>query len=127
MKTENIEETEDLPITISDAAWQSMLPFLKACRNVYVGNPETCRRFLSALVWMTKQGRLGVRSPKLTGIGIVSIDASGDGLMPESLKNSMNTSMTLVESLRSLLIRRSSGHIHQQRVLRKKKRRTGFH
>ena len=40
--------------------------------------------------------------------------------MPESLKNSMNTSMTLVESLRSLLIRRSSGHIHQQRVLRKK-------
>ena len=40
--------------------------------------------------------------------------------MPESLKNSMNTSMTLVESLRSLLIRRSCGHIHRQRVLRKK-------
>ena len=67
MKTENIEETEDLPITISDAAWQSMLPFLKACRNVYVGNPETCRRFLSALVWMTKQGATWRAVPKAYG------------------------------------------------------------
>ena len=67
MKTENIEKTQDLPVMISDAAWQSMLPFLKACRNVYVGNPETCRRFLSALVWITKQGATWRALPKAYG------------------------------------------------------------
>ena len=40
--------------------------------------------------------------------------------MPGSLKDSMNTSMMRVKSLRSLLIRQSCGHIHRQRVLRKK-------
>ena len=67
MKTENIEETQDLPVMISDAAWQSMLPFLKASRNVYVGNPEICRRFLSALVWITKQGATWRGLPKAYG------------------------------------------------------------
>ena len=28
MKTENITTTADLPVEISDAAWQSILPFL---------------------------------------------------------------------------------------------------
>ena len=40
--------------------------------------------------------------------------------MLESLKNSMNTSMMSVKSLRSLLIQRSCGHMHPQQVLRKK-------
>ena len=40
--------------------------------------------------------------------------------MLESLKNSMNTSMMLVKSLRSLLIQRPCGHMHPQQVLRKK-------
>ena len=68
MKTENIEETQDLPVIISDAAWHSMLPFLKASRNVSVGNPETCRRFLSeTLVWITKQGATWRALPKAYG------------------------------------------------------------
>ena len=56
MKPENIPTPTDLPVEISDAAWKSILPFLKGIPNVYVGNPETCRTFLSALVWMTKEG-----------------------------------------------------------------------
>ena len=56
MNTENIVETQDLPVLISDKAWQSILPFLKASTKVYVGNPEDCRRFLSAIVWITKEG-----------------------------------------------------------------------
>ena len=53
-------------------------------------------------------------------IGILSIDVSADGLMPGSLKNSMNISMMPVKSLRSSLIQRSFGRIHLQRVPRKK-------
>ena len=56
MKTESIETTENLPVSISDAARNSLLPLLKALANVYVGNPETCRKFLSAVVWITKEG-----------------------------------------------------------------------
>ena len=56
INTEKTNQTQGLRVMISDAAWHSMLPFLKASPNVYVGNPETCRRFLSALVWITKQG-----------------------------------------------------------------------
>ena len=66
MKSENIEETQDLPVEISDIAWKSMLPFLKALPNVYVGNPETCRRFLSVVVWMTKEGATWQGLPKVS-------------------------------------------------------------
>ena len=67
MKPERTDETQDLPVRISDAVWQSILPFLKASGNVYVGNPETCRRFLSALVWMTKEGATWRARPKAYG------------------------------------------------------------
>ena len=52
MKTEQIDATQDLPVMISDA-WQSLHPFLK---TLNVGAPEACRRFLSALIWITKEG-----------------------------------------------------------------------
>ena len=67
MKPENIPTPTDLPVEISDAAWQSMLPFLKGMPNVYVGNPETCRTFLSALVWMSKEGATWRGLPKVYG------------------------------------------------------------
>lgn len=53
-------------------------------------------------------------------IGILSIDVLADGVMPGSLKNSMNISMMPVKSLRSSLIQRLFGRIHLQRVPRKK-------
>ena len=67
MKPENKENPQDLPVMISDVAWKSMLPFLKGIPNVYVGNPETCKRFLSALVWMTKEGATWRALPKVYG------------------------------------------------------------
>ena len=67
MNTEKTDETQDLPVMISDAAWQSILPFLKASTNVYVGSPEDCRRFLSAIVWITKQGATWRALPKVYG------------------------------------------------------------
>ena len=67
MTSKNREQPQDLPVMISDAAWKSMLPFLKAFPNIYVGNPETCRRFLSAVVWMTKEGASWRALPKVYG------------------------------------------------------------
>ena len=67
MKTAHIETPENLPMMISDAAWKSIHPFLKTLPNVYVGNPEDCRRFLSAVVWMTKEGASWRALPKVYG------------------------------------------------------------
>ena len=67
MKTQHIDETQDLPVMISDAAWQSIHPFLKTLPNVYVGRSEDCRRFLSALLWMTKEGASWRALPKVYG------------------------------------------------------------
>ena len=38
MKIETTNEIQYLPVKISDAAWQSILPFLKALASVYVDN-----------------------------------------------------------------------------------------
>ena len=67
MKTEQIDATQDLPVMLSDAAWQSIHPFLKTLPNVYVGSPEACRRFLSALIWITKTGAPWRSLPKVYG------------------------------------------------------------
>jgi len=67
MKTKQIETHEDLPLLISEAAWGRILPFLQTLRNIYVGNPEECRRFLSAIVWLTKEGATWRALPKAYG------------------------------------------------------------
>ena len=67
MKTQNIDKTQDFPMMISDAAWQSIYAFLKTLPNVYVGKPEDCRRFLSAIVWITKHGATWRALPKVYG------------------------------------------------------------
>ena len=67
MKTRNIDKTQNFPMMISDAAWQSIHPFLKTLANVYVGKPEDCRRFLSAIIWITKQGATWRALPKVYG------------------------------------------------------------
>ncbi|MDE0556374.1 MAG: transposase [Candidatus Poribacteria bacterium] len=67
MKTQNANNIQDLPTMISDAAWQSIHPFLKTFPNVYVGKPEDCRRFLSAIFWIPKQGATWRELPKVYG------------------------------------------------------------
>ena len=121
MQTEKIDETQDLPVMLSDAAWHSILPFIKAFRNVYVGNPETCRRFLSeTLVWITKQGATWRALPKAYGYWNTIYQRFGRWCDAGSLKNSMNISMMPVKSLRSSLIQRSCVHMPPQQVPRKK-------
>ena len=68
MKTQKTDKPQELPRSISDAAWERFwFPFLKACPNIYVGNPEDCRRFLSALLWITKEGATWRAIPKVYG------------------------------------------------------------
>ena len=67
MNSKKTDEPQDLPVMISNTAWQSILPFLKASTSVYVGNPEDCRRFLSAIVWITKEGATWRALPKAYG------------------------------------------------------------
>jgi transposase len=45
-----------LPLTLSDEQWQKMLPLLQSHPNVYVGQELECRRFLSAVLWITRSG-----------------------------------------------------------------------
>lgn len=45
-----------LTITLSDEQWQKILPFLRSCPNVYVGQEQECRKFLEAVLWIARSG-----------------------------------------------------------------------
>ena len=67
METQNTVDSQNLPKQLSDTAWNSILPFLRDCRNVYVGNPAKCRHFLSAVLWIAKEGATWRALPKVYG------------------------------------------------------------
>jgi len=69
METSKIDTSQELPYVISDAAWRSLLPFLQSYPNVYVGNPEDCKRFLSAVLWITREGASWRALPEVYGYG----------------------------------------------------------
>jgi transposase len=56
-----------LPLTLSDEQWQNMLPLLRAHPNVYVGQEQECRRFLSAVLWIARSGAQWRLLPKEYG------------------------------------------------------------
>ena len=43
-------------VTLSDNQWQKILPFLRSCPSVYVGQEPDCRRFLEAVLWIARSG-----------------------------------------------------------------------
>ena len=45
-----------LPVTLSDEGWRKILPILRAHPKVYIGAQWSCRRFLSAVLWMSRSG-----------------------------------------------------------------------
>ena len=67
MQPTTITETQDFPAMISDAAWNSILPFLKTLPNIYVGNPEDCRRLFLRSPGITKEGATWRALPKAYG------------------------------------------------------------
>ena len=51
-KSDNLQK---LPLLIKDAVWDKIQLFLANYPKVYVGNPEKCRMFLSAILWIAKE------------------------------------------------------------------------
>jgi transposase len=45
-----------MPITLSDAQWRKIYQFLLSCSNIYVRNEIDTRRFVEALLWVTRSG-----------------------------------------------------------------------
>ena len=43
-------------ITLTDEQWQKILPFLRTCSHIYIGKEDECRRFLDAVLWITRSG-----------------------------------------------------------------------
>lgn len=45
-----------LPITLPDSHWQTLYPFLKTLPGLYLGNEPNARRFVEAVLWITRSG-----------------------------------------------------------------------
>lgn len=46
-----------MPTTrLPDKTWAKLLNFLRAEPGVYVGEPEACRRYIEAVLWVTRSG-----------------------------------------------------------------------
>lgn len=43
-------------ISISDKQWNKILDFIKDCPGIYVCSEEKCKRFIEAVLWMTRSG-----------------------------------------------------------------------
>ena len=43
-------------ITIPSDQWVKILQFLKDCPDVYVGDPEQCKRFVEGALWINRSG-----------------------------------------------------------------------
>ena len=67
MKKEKTDNTQKSPLEITDAIWDRMQSFLAKCPKVRVGSPEKCRLFLSAVLWIAKEGVPWSALPKQYG------------------------------------------------------------
>ena len=45
-----------MKVALSDEQWQKILPFLKNCSNIYIGQENECRQFLEAVLWIARSG-----------------------------------------------------------------------
>ena len=56
-----------LTVTLTDDQWQRILPFLRSCPNVYVGQESECRLFVEAVLWVARSGAQWRLLPKEYG------------------------------------------------------------
>ena len=55
MKKTKRDNTQKLLLPVTDAIWDRIHPFLADCPRIRVGNPEKCRLFLSAVLWIARE------------------------------------------------------------------------
>lgn len=54
-------------VTLTDNQWFKMVTFLRQCKGVYVGNETKLRRFLEAVLWITRSGAQWRLLPEKSG------------------------------------------------------------
>ncbi len=55
------------PIKLSDQEWKKIHAFLKACPQVRIGSAWECRRFVDAVLWISRSGAQWRLLPKSYG------------------------------------------------------------
>ena len=45
-----------MKVKLPDEQWSKILSFLRTCPDVYVGKEEECRRFVQAVLWVSRSG-----------------------------------------------------------------------
>ena len=63
METQNTLDSQELPKQLSDAAWA----FYRSSETAETSMYETCRHFLSAVLWIAKEGATWRALPKVYG------------------------------------------------------------
>ncbi len=54
-------------VKLTDEQWQKILPVLKSCSEIRLGAGRDCRRFLEAVLWITRSGSQWRLLPKQYG------------------------------------------------------------
>ena len=54
-------------VNLDDWSWQQIFTFLKQQKDVRIGDPKTCRRFLEGVLWITRTGAQWRELPKRFG------------------------------------------------------------
>ena len=56
-----------MKVKLTDDEWQKILPVLKSCPEIRLGAGRDCRRFLDAVLWITRSGSQWRLLPKQYG------------------------------------------------------------
>lgn len=56
-----------MTVKLTDEQWQKILPVLKSCPEIRLGAGRDCRRFLEAVLWITRSGSQWRLLPKQYG------------------------------------------------------------
>lgn len=56
-----------MTVKLTDEQWQKILPVLKSCPEIRLGAGRNCRRFLEAVLWITRTGAQWRNLPPIYG------------------------------------------------------------
>lgn len=56
-----------MKVKLTDAQWRKILQFLQTCTHIYIGRERECRKFLEAVLWITRSGAQWRLLPKEYG------------------------------------------------------------
>jgi putative transposase len=56
-----------MKVKLTDDEWRKILPVLKSCPEIRLGAGRDCRRFIEAVLWITRSGAQRRLLPKQYG------------------------------------------------------------